>query len=296
MTSVSTENSTTVRSYRFGVPPVLRATVRAVDRVAPDLTARLALRLWCRPPHHKDRRPLPGGTTWTLPFGPSEIAGQTWGDGPTVVLVHGWGGNRAQLAATFVEPLVAAGLRVVAYDAPSHGVSGPGALGRNQAHARRAGVGARRRGDRAGGRARAGPRRRRALARRRRERARRPRRHRDRAARAPHPARPALVLRDRVRRRPRARRHQPAPARRADGGARRPPAVHPRRARAGRERARPAAAGPRPERPGRQGGRPRGRPAHRARLARVPSSWSATASGTGGSCGTRRRSSGSSRT
>ncbi|GIG22594.1 hypothetical protein Cch01nite_33180 [Cellulomonas chitinilytica] len=133
MTSVSTEKSTTVRTYRFGVPPALRAAVRAVDPWAPDLTARLALRLWCRPPHAQGRQAVPGGTTWSLPFGRSEISGQAWGDGPTVVLVHGWGGHRAQLAATFVEPLVAAGLRVVAYDAPSHGASGPGALGGRQA-------------------------------------------------------------------------------------------------------------------------------------------------------------------
>jgi len=133
MASISTQNSTTVRTYRFGVPPALRATVRAVDPWAPDVTARLALRLWCRPPHAQGRHDVPGGTTWTLPVGRSEIAGQTWGDGPTVVLVHGWGGHRAQLASTLVEPLVAAGLRVVAYDAPSHGASGPGALGRSQA-------------------------------------------------------------------------------------------------------------------------------------------------------------------
>jgi pimeloyl-ACP methyl ester carboxylesterase len=46
-----------------------------------------------------------------------------------VYLVHGWGGSAAQLGA-FVEPLVAAGLRVVAFDAPSHGASPPGPSGR----------------------------------------------------------------------------------------------------------------------------------------------------------------------
>ncbi|MGY4643794.1 alpha/beta fold hydrolase [Cellulomonas sp. URHB0016] len=133
MAEMSAEKSTTVRSYRFGVPPALRAAVRAVDPWAPDLMARAALRLWCRPPHATGRQTVAGGRTWTLPFGRSEIAGQTWGeDGPTVVLVHGWGGHRAQLAAPLVEPLVAAGLRVVAYDAPSHGASGPGALGRGR--------------------------------------------------------------------------------------------------------------------------------------------------------------------
>ncbi|WP_455604653.1 alpha/beta hydrolase, partial [Cellulosimicrobium funkei] len=45
-----------------------------------------------------------------------------------VYLAHGWGGRRGQLGA-FVEPLRAAGHRVVAFDAPSHGDSGPGRLG-----------------------------------------------------------------------------------------------------------------------------------------------------------------------
>ncbi|NIQ56383.1 MAG: alpha/beta fold hydrolase [Gemmatimonadetes bacterium] len=53
---------------------------------------------------------------------------ETWGDGPPVYLVHGWGGWRGQLGA-FVEPLLNRGCRVVAYDAPSHGDSGPGRHG-----------------------------------------------------------------------------------------------------------------------------------------------------------------------
>lgn len=45
-----------------------------------------------------------------------------WGVGPTVLLVHGWEGRGSQLGA-FVEPLVAAGMSVVAFDAPGHGNS-----------------------------------------------------------------------------------------------------------------------------------------------------------------------------
>ena len=43
-----------------------------------------------------------------------------WGTGPAVLLVHGWHGRGAQLGA-FVAPLVSAGYRVVAFDAPAHG-------------------------------------------------------------------------------------------------------------------------------------------------------------------------------
>jgi pimeloyl-ACP methyl ester carboxylesterase len=46
----------------------------------------------------------------------------TWGSGPSVLLVHGWGGRGAQLGS-FVEPLVARGFSVVTFDAPAHGAA-----------------------------------------------------------------------------------------------------------------------------------------------------------------------------
>lgn len=55
------------------------------------------------------------------------VAGEQWGEGPPIYLVHGWGGQRAHLAV-FVNPLVAAGYRVIAFDLPSHNESEPGAL------------------------------------------------------------------------------------------------------------------------------------------------------------------------
>ena len=50
------------------------------------------------------------------------LAAWRWGFGPTVLLVHGWEGRGSQLGA-FVEPLVAAGCSVVAFDALGHGDS-----------------------------------------------------------------------------------------------------------------------------------------------------------------------------
>jgi len=46
----------------------------------------------------------------------------SWGEGPTVLLVHGWNGRSTQLGG-FVEPLVARGYRVVAFDSLGHGDS-----------------------------------------------------------------------------------------------------------------------------------------------------------------------------
>lgn len=53
---------------------------------------------------------------------------ESWGNGPLVYLLHGWGGYRGQLGA-FVRPLTEAGYRVVAVDSLSHGESGPGRYG-----------------------------------------------------------------------------------------------------------------------------------------------------------------------
>lgn len=49
----------------------------------------------------------------------SGFAATVWGEGPIVLLVHGWERHRASLSS-FVAPLVESGKRVVAFDAPAH--------------------------------------------------------------------------------------------------------------------------------------------------------------------------------
>jgi pimeloyl-ACP methyl ester carboxylesterase len=66
---------------------------------------------------------LERGANYRLPFEGGELAVTTWGkSGPAVLLMHGWGGARAQMTG-FVEPLLSAGYCVVAYDQPAHGDS-----------------------------------------------------------------------------------------------------------------------------------------------------------------------------
>ena len=55
------------------------------------------------------------------------IAGEEWGEGAPIYLVHGWGGRRPHLGM-FIKPLVEAGYRVIAFDLPSHNESDPGKL------------------------------------------------------------------------------------------------------------------------------------------------------------------------
>lgn len=111
----------------------LRATFAVLQVVAPGAADRKALDVWCTlPPGARrrahDHRP-PGGVVERVPTARGgEGVAEVWGDGPAVYLVHGWGGWRGQLGA-FVAPLVEAGHRVVALDAPGHGEAGAGLMG-----------------------------------------------------------------------------------------------------------------------------------------------------------------------
>jgi pimeloyl-ACP methyl ester carboxylesterase len=128
---VRQRKSTIVRF--FAAPPPVRAAFRLLEHLAPGLGARWAERIWFTLPRPNELAgarsgAAPSGTPFALGVDGHRVRGETWGDGPAVYLMHGWAGNRGQLAA-FVAPLVARGHRVVAFDAPSHGESGPGAYG-----------------------------------------------------------------------------------------------------------------------------------------------------------------------
>jgi pimeloyl-ACP methyl ester carboxylesterase len=122
----------------FAAPPPVRAAFRSLEFAAPGLGARWAERIWMTLPRRTDRRgrsdregrvaAVPPGVPFTTEVGAATVAGQSWGDGPTVYLVHGWAGYGSQLIA-FVAPLLARGCRVVVFDAPSHGSSAPGRYG-----------------------------------------------------------------------------------------------------------------------------------------------------------------------
>ena len=58
-----------------------------------------------------------------VPYASRWLRVWSFGEGPTILLAHGWSGFAAQFDA-WIEPLVAAGHRVVLFDAPAHGGSG----------------------------------------------------------------------------------------------------------------------------------------------------------------------------
>lgn len=118
--------STNGRTFYWYLVP-LRAIFRVLSAVAPKLAGRIGLDLFRTPRRH--RRPrreiawLEASEPILFLCGGEKLAAWSWGSGPTVLLVHGWEGRGSQMAF-FVEPLVDAGYRVVALDAPGHGDSG----------------------------------------------------------------------------------------------------------------------------------------------------------------------------
>lgn len=114
---------------RFAETPTvryLRRVFAVLHRTSPDMAAWLAYALLTRPPRVAER-PWQASlrehasTQW-LPFSGGRLAVYGWGTGPTVLLVHGWGARGTHLGR-MVQPLVQAGHRVVAFDAPGHGRS-----------------------------------------------------------------------------------------------------------------------------------------------------------------------------
>jgi pimeloyl-ACP methyl ester carboxylesterase len=117
--------STNVRKQaRRTVPVFWRAVLGAGSRVAPALAARAAETLFFTPPRPRAaKEALPAGARERRVATPAgEVAVWSWGRGPAVYLLHGWGGRAPQLGG-LVTPLVERGFRVVAMDAPGHGAS-----------------------------------------------------------------------------------------------------------------------------------------------------------------------------
>ena len=101
----------------------VRPITATLGRVAPTWAARRMQELFVTPNQHAPRDwelpLLASSERITLRFGLSALR---WGEGPAVLLMHGWGGRPTQFAA-LIEKLVGAGYGVIALDAPAHGRS-----------------------------------------------------------------------------------------------------------------------------------------------------------------------------
>ena len=96
-----------------------RAWLAVLARVAPARHERTLVRLWLTPMSRGQRS---GAVSRWHSVGGERIALYDEGEGPTVLLVHGWEGSAAdmrELAAAFVN----AGYRAIRLDLPAHGAS-----------------------------------------------------------------------------------------------------------------------------------------------------------------------------
>ena len=105
---------------------LIRLALVITDKVSPALASRWVYRLWFSTRRYTvPRRELEWAQQarhYQLESESGELSVYSWGEGPAVLLVHGWSGRAVQLGA-FAQPLVDAGFRVVAFDAPAHGQS-----------------------------------------------------------------------------------------------------------------------------------------------------------------------------
>lgn len=105
--------------------PALGRGIELLGRVAPGLSGRLLWKLWFTPfsiaPNARARELLATvEQRFEVYSGDEGVEVLAFGQGPTVLLAHGWSTYGAQLGS-FVRPLVAAGYRVLLFDAPGHG-------------------------------------------------------------------------------------------------------------------------------------------------------------------------------
>ncbi len=85
------------------------------------------LHRFCLPPSiplaEHDTRALAGSDRMEFPFEGDRLPGYAWGEGRTVLLLHGWG-SRASHFAHIGRAIARSGFRTVAFDAPAHTSTG----------------------------------------------------------------------------------------------------------------------------------------------------------------------------
>jgi len=104
-----------------------RAGFKILAALAPARAERYAADLFRRPrqsgPASAPSVPLYAGKPFTVDAPSGAIRAWQFGEGPTVVVAHGWNGASTQLVR-LIARLVRGGFEVVAFDQPAHGLSG----------------------------------------------------------------------------------------------------------------------------------------------------------------------------
>ncbi|HEX8673706.1 MAG TPA: alpha/beta fold hydrolase [Longimicrobium sp.] len=105
---------------------LLRAWFRVAGHLLPGIAERQAARLFLTPKKRPATPQAIGGVQpreVRMEVEGEHLVGWTWGDdGPAVLLIHGWSGRAADMAAIGAR-LAAEGMRAIAFDMPAHGAS-----------------------------------------------------------------------------------------------------------------------------------------------------------------------------
>ena len=95
------------------------------NQLEPKSSARAVFEQFLTPrrksPSEKEQKLTERARIFSIPNGTVDLTAYEWGEGATILLVHGWAGRGTQFGWSFVKPLIESGYRVVAFDAPAHG-------------------------------------------------------------------------------------------------------------------------------------------------------------------------------
>ena len=104
----------------------IRWAFKNLEKTLPWLANRWAVKLFFTPIHfpepEAEKKMARTGSGFTLKHKGKNIRGYSWGQGPVVVLLHGWSGRGLQFFQ-FITTLVDNGYRAVIFDGPAHGKS-----------------------------------------------------------------------------------------------------------------------------------------------------------------------------
>lgn len=107
-----------LRIIRWGYPKL--------ERISPTLAIRFFTALFFTPFRYKvpqkERKAETFAKVFSLDVAEKKVQCYTWGEGPMVLVVHGWAGRATQFRR-FIKPLNAAGYQVIGFDGPAHGNS-----------------------------------------------------------------------------------------------------------------------------------------------------------------------------
>lgn len=106
---------------------LIRSLFGTLAKVSPGWAHKIAVKFFFSPRRGKpsaDIRPLKKSAhTFYVKVNGKKVTVWSWGNGPAVLMVHGWEGYGLQFR-NFIDPLLENGYRVLTFDAPAHGDSG----------------------------------------------------------------------------------------------------------------------------------------------------------------------------